>query len=415
MSEQKDENSKFNKWVLLILLLLIALLGFYIYNNYYYLSSDDLNTEEITKIENDEQGSSADKSAEKDQDSNLTVQDDGKTNDEIAKDEVNNDDIDNEKVETQGEKTNAHFDGKNQEDIDQKSKNKYDDEKELEDRLKEGQEGQDNRDENDEVNQTQKTAQENNEGIKSNEDLKTDYQNSEIRDSMIVRPEDLINDARDTNGFGRQIYLLLIGQDQESDVNKGKVQSDSIILANLKPEEKELNLIAILAHEKYQGKRILEYDRRQLMNLMEDFIGINPQYYFVINYEGFKEIVNLISGIEIVIEESFEVPDLNLYLKAGTNILSGQETLNYVRYHNPEEDQLSRIKRHQQVIEGFTDKIFQRNTLLDIPKVYKTVVESIKNVETNFDYELAIETYGFIKNNDDFDINYKVLELEEKN
>lgn len=411
MSENKEESKKFSKWILFILILLIALLGFYIYNNFYYLSSNDQFTEK--EISQQEEGEpSADNSTEENQNGNQTNQDNAKSTAEIEDNNEINGDNDNKIVESENDKTSLG--NSDQEGVEQDLAKKSDGE-ETERVL---QNGQNNEEKINEIDESEKTVRENNKSTeKSNiEDIKNNDQSSVVREGMIVRPKDLIDENRKKEtGFGRQIYLLLIGQDQESDVKEGKIQSDSIILANIEAERNELNLIAISSHEEYQGQRLLKYNRNQLMNLMGDFIGIEPQYYFVINYEGFKEIVNLIGGIEIEIEESFEVPDLGLYLKEGTNLLSGQEALNYVRYHNPEEKQFSRIRRQQQVIESFTDKIFQKNTLLDIPKLYGTVVESIRNVETNFDYELAVETYGFIRNSNDFDVNYKVLETDKNN
>ncbi len=212
--------------------------------------------------------------------------------------------------------------------------------------------------------------------------------------------------------FNREVNLLVIGQDSEENVDKNTVQSDSIMLVNLSPNDRRLNIIAVPSHKKYKDKNLKEYNKDQLMEIMADISGIKPNYYFVIDYEGFKNIVNLMSGIEIELDEEFKVPELGLYLKEGTNLLSGQEALNYARYYNHNKDELNRISRQKKVINGFSDKVFQKNSLLNIPKLYRTVMETVKNVETNLDYDLAIEAYTFINNSENFNIEYQIMELE---
>lgn len=212
--------------------------------------------------------------------------------------------------------------------------------------------------------------------------------------------------------FNKEVNLLVIGQDNEENGEKNSVQSDSIMLVNLNPNDKKLNIVTVPSHKKYKDKKLKEYNKDQLMKIMEDISGISPNYYFVIDYNGFKNIVNLMSGIEIELNEEFKVPELGLYLREGKNLLSGQEALNYARYYNHNKDELNRISRQKKVINGFADKVFQKNSLLNIPKLYRTVMETVKNVETNLDYDLAIEAYTFINNSEDFNIEYQIMELD---
>ena len=210
--------------------------------------------------------------------------------------------------------------------------------------------------------------------------------------------------------FTTEINMLIIGQDDKDSVEDGKIYSDSIMLANLRPEDTELDITVIPSNNVYNDKFLKEYDRQEITEILEEKLENKPNYYFVIDYEGFKNIVNLMSGIEVELNEEFKVPELGLYLSKGKNLLSGQEALNYARFYSPNEDELSRINRQQQVIQGFADKVFQKNTLLNIPKLYQTVMETVKSVETNLNYDLAIRAYRYINNANDFKINYNILE-----
>ncbi len=211
--------------------------------------------------------------------------------------------------------------------------------------------------------------------------------------------------------FNKEVSLLVIGQDNEESVDKGNVQSDSIMLVNLNPDNKKLNITAVPSHKEYEDKKLKEYNKEQLMEIIGSISDVQPNHYFVIDYKGFKNIVNLMSGIEIELEEDFKIPELGLYLKEGKNLLSGQEALNYARYYNNNKDELNRISRQKKIINGFSDKVFQKNSLLNIPKLYSTVMETVKNVETNLDYDLAIKAYNFINNSEDFNIEYQIIEF----
>ncbi|MFO7815561.1 MAG: LCP family protein [Halanaerobiales bacterium] len=211
--------------------------------------------------------------------------------------------------------------------------------------------------------------------------------------------------------FNEEVNLLVIGQDNEDSVEEGTTHSDSIMLINLKPGDQNIDIIAVPSQEKYKDRKLKEYNREQLMDIMSSISDVNPNYYFVIDYEGFKNIVNLMSGIEIELEEEFQIPELGLYLKEGNNLLSGQEALNYARYYDHNKDELNRVSRQRKIIEGFSDKIFQQNSLLNIPRLYRTVMETVKNVNTNLDYDLAIEAYNFISNSEDFNVEYEILDL----
>src|SRR6056297_107167 len=387
MSEDKEDSRNTNKWIIILTILILAFLGFYFYNQYGYLLLEP--KQESLEVSNNQQDidqtkENSNNSVDHEESEASINGDNNKTNGTSSNQDSQVTDSDLSKEETENGVMDLEDNNQNSEEkITEKSS-----------------------DEKTDVNQ------------KNNGDTNNVIEQNDQEDStQVTSTQDINNNEqiRDSNGnLAREIDLLIIGQDKKENVEEGKVQSDSIILANLKPNRKILSLTAVPSHKEYQGHKLQYYNKDQLMNIMYEITGINPDYYFVIDYEGFKNIVNLISGVEVNINKEFEVPELGLYLKEGNNLLSGQEALNYARYYDPNENELTRIKRQKQVMQGFANKIFQKNTLLDIPRLYKTIVQTIRNVKTNFDYDLAIESYNFIRNSSDFKINYDVLEIYDK-
>ncbi len=368
MNEDKGDSKKTkstSKWMIIIAVLLLAFLGFYFYNNFGTLFLE--NQQETMEVNENQ-------TSDREDESNETTQGENGQNDIT----------DEDKLEANGQDNQMSSNGNDQDMTDQA-----------------------NGDQDTKTDQYDEDITQQEQTNNADSSIESQTENGDRED---LKPDDQL---RDENGqFVKEIHLLMIGKDQKSNVQEGEVQSDSIIMANLKPESKELTITAVPSHKEFNGQKLQTYNKDQLMHIMNEITGISPEYYFVIDYEGFKNIVNLISGIEVTVQKDFEVPNLGLFLKEGNNLLSGQEALNYARYYDPDESELDRIARQRQVMEGFADKIFQRNTLLDIPKLYKTVIETIRNVQTNFDYGMAIEAYNFIRNSNDFKINYDVLEIE---
>jgi len=427
MDDKKEGSKNIKIWILLLILLFIALMGFYLYNNYGFLflkeqkEDSDMNTDqekneedidentpdENILIENeDKEGLQGDTKAEP------TVEDkSNQISQQVAEDQATQDgQLPGEDLATQN---NQEKDTKGivQEKVDdtKQQNNVQENDVNIEQEVSE-----EEVDKVSKVTDQQEKKKSDNENIKENEQesteqVKKDIHNGENKENLLDDKDNIIQE----DGFKKEIYLLLIGQDQESNVKEGKVQSDSIILANLISDQKKLVINAISSHDEYKGNRLLEFNKDQLLNIINDIIGIVPGYYFVIDYEGFQNIVNFIGGVEVKLEEDFTVPELGLFLKEGANLLSGQEALNYVRYYDPNENELTRINRQQQVTKSLVNKVFKRNTLLNIPTLYRTVLETIKSVQTNLDYKLAVEAYNFIRNSDDFDIEYEVLVIND--
>lgn len=424
MDDKKEGSKNIKIWIILLVLLLIAMMGFYLYNNYSYLFLQE--QKENADVKTNQEKNEQEDIDEETPDKNSLVEDEdeggsqGDTKEEpaveekstqksqqVAEDQATQDS--QSPVEDQTTKNNQEKDTEEivQEKVDDtKQQNVQESEVKIDQEISE----EEDVDKVSQLTDQQEEKKSDDEKIEeseqeSTEQVKKDIHNGENKENLLDDKDSITRE----NGFKREIYLLLIGQDQESNVKEGKVQSDSIILANLLPDQKTLVINAISSHEEYKGKRLLEFNKDQLLNIMNDIIGIVPEYYFVIDYEGFQNIVNFIGGVEVKLEEDFTVPELGLFLKKGANLLSGQEALNYVRYYDANENKLTRINRQEQVVKSLVNKVFQRNTLLDIPTLYRTVVETIKSVQTNLDYNLAVEAYNFIRNSDDFDIEYEVL------
>lgn len=207
-----------------------------------------------------------------------------------------------------------------------------------------------------------------------------------------------------------EVNILIVGLDDTESVEKGEIESDAILLASFRAEEEELKLTAIPSRQEVNEKKLQKTSLKELPESVSDLTGSEPEYYFAMGYEGFEKIVDNLNGVEIELEDDLEVPDLGLYLEEGKNLLSGKEALNYARWFDHTGDEVDRLGRQKQLISAMTDKVLDSNNLLDIPKLYSTLEETVDSVEANIDSSLISDMYEFIRNRDNITIEHEIYE-----
>ena len=147
-----------------------------------------------------------------------------------------------------------------------------------------------------------------------------------------------------------------------------------------------------------------KFDQEKAVNFakakVEEVLGIQIPYYTVVNFGGFKEIVDTLGGINVCLEEAFTdnaypIPGrenaLPVYTRyevvkfsAGCQTLSGDRALKFARSrHGTSNGDFDRARRQQQVIVGVKDKIFTLDFFLN-PKKVADLFSALKNaVRTN--------------------------------
>ena len=91
----------------------------------------------------------------------------------------------------------------------------------------------------------------------------------------------------------------------------------------------------------------------------EELTGVLVDHYVVVNFGGFKDMVDAIDGVPVCIPEDIVDPAHGIYIAAGDNrVLRDAEALNYVRarYALGDGSDISRIKRQQAFIASMVNK-----------------------------------------------------------
>lgn len=114
----------------------------------------------------------------------------------------------------------------------------------------------------------------------------------------------------------------------------------------------------------------------------EQLSGIRVDHFVVVDFNGFRDMVNAIDGVEICLPEDVNDPVGNIYLKAGTRKVKGQEALDYVRVrHNISSNgDIGRMKRQQEFIAAMANKVMSMGVLGRPDRLLKFLTAATKSL-----------------------------------
>ncbi|MBD3156454.1 hypothetical protein GF369_01365 [Candidatus Peregrinibacteria bacterium] len=132
---------------------------------------------------------------------------------------------------------------------------------------------------------------------------------------------------------------------------------------------------------------------------VEEITDIDIHYHVLINFSGFKEIVDSLDGVEVYVDEAIYDPYYPLdgtiqyqtfSLDTGLQHLDGETALKYVRSRKTTSD-FDRSKRQQKLLFAIKEKAMSKNILLNPGKIKDLYYSVNDNIETNFSIRHIIE------------------------
>ena len=108
------------------------------------------------------------------------------------------------------------------------------------------------------------------------------------------------------------------------------------------------------------------------MQTVEKLTGIYIDHFVVLDFNGFKDMVDAVHGVEVCLPKAVDDPEHNIQLDAGTQTLTGQDALNYVRerYTLSLTGDIGRMKRQQAFIASMVNKVMSAGTLSQPTRIY---------------------------------------------
>ncbi|RNL78279.1 LCP family protein [Nocardioides marmorisolisilvae] len=119
---------------------------------------------------------------------------------------------------------------------------------------------------------------------------------------------------------------------------------------------------------------------------VEQLTGVRIDHYVVVDFVGFKNMVNAIGGVTICVPKAVNDTVGNINLPAGTYKVTGQQALDYVRVRHdigaPTGD-IGRMKRQQSFISAMIKKAVSAGTLTNPVRLYNFLNAATKSLSTD--------------------------------
>ncbi|MFI5999279.1 LCP family protein [Streptomyces sp. NPDC051366] len=216
------------------------------------------------------------------------------------------------------------------------------------------------------------------------------------------RPTHLVGDAQN---------ILLIGSDSRSGEenarygqDRGTERSDTAILLHLPADRRSATAVSIPRDLMTQipaclteggirtTERLAQFNwafqwggAACTIRTVEKFTGIRIDHHMVVDFGGFKKMVDAVGGVEVCLKQPMNDPEAKLKLPAGLQTLHGEQALGFVRarYSLGDGSDTERMERQQQFLGSLVKKVQSNGVLLNPGRLYPLLDAATSSVTTD--------------------------------
>ncbi|MFD6533855.1 LCP family protein [Streptomyces sp. NPDC060184] len=239
---------------------------------------------------------------------------------------------------------------------------------------------------------------------------------AELRAYERERPTALVTDAQN---------ILLIGSDSRAGDNRkygrdngGAQRSDTVILLHLAADRKSATAVSVprdLMVEipschgsggKATGARTAQFNwafeiggTACTVRTVELMTKIRVDHHMVVDFSGFKDMVDAVDGVQICLREPIDDPAAHLKLPAGRHTLDGEQALGYVRARKSlgNGSDTERMNRQQQFLAALVNKVQSNGVLLNPARLYPVLDAATKSLTTDAGLDSLRDLYGLVR------------------
>lgn len=118
---------------------------------------------------------------------------------------------------------------------------------------------------------------------------------------------------------------------------------------------------------------------------VEKLTGIRIDHHVVVDFQGFKKMVDALDGVEVCLRKPVDDEDAKLKLPAGRVTLDGEQALGYVRARKSLGDgsDTDRMDRQQRFLGALVNKVQSNGVLLNPVKLYPVLDAATSSLTTD--------------------------------
>ncbi|MEU8842402.1 LCP family protein [Streptomyces roseus] len=216
---------------------------------------------------------------------------------------------------------------------------------------------------------------------------------------------------RPTHAVGGSQNILLIGSDSRSGKenagygrDRGTERSDTAILLHLSADRRSATAVSIprdlmtqipaclTANGSRGTERFAQFNWAYewggaacTIRTVEKLTGIRIDHHMVVDFGGFKRMVDAVGGVEVCLDQPMKDAEAKLKLPAGRQTLHGEQALGFVRarYSLGNGSDTERMERQQQFLGSLVKKVQSTGVLLNPGRLYPLLDAATSSVTTD--------------------------------
>ncbi len=213
-------------------------------------------------------------------------------------------------------------------------------------------------------------------------------------------------------GLGRPVNILVMGVDLEpGEVGFSRSsldgRSDTILVARLNPETESITVLSIPRDSRveipgYGMQKINSANvfggaplASQVVSRTLNYVPIDR--YVRISTEAFRELVDLVGGVEVNVPVRMEYTDhtqkLYIDLQPGLQTLNGEQAEGFARFRYDGLGDIGRAQRQQILLKALQNKMTNPMMLAKLPQLYQ-VMQKYVDTDLSFGEMMAMLQFG---------------------
>ncbi|NEZ58938.1 LytR family transcriptional regulator [Leptolyngbyaceae cyanobacterium CCMR0082] len=209
----------------------------------------------------------------------------------------------------------------------------------------------------------------------------------------------------------RPVTLLIMGLDEATDID-GAVptdlvgRTDTMLLARINPEAETINVMSIPRDTRVEipGYGIDKINQANVEGGAElaaqtvsyNFNEVEIDRYVRVSTAAFREIVDLIGGVEVFVPKRMQYEDktqgLVIDLEPGWQTLNGDEAEQFARFRQDNLGDIGRVQRQQILLKALRDRMINPKVITQLPQIVR-ILQS--HIDTNLSTEEILALAGF--------------------
>jgi LCP family protein required for cell wall assembly len=227
-----------------------------------------------------------------------------------------------------------------------------------------------------------------------------------------------------SNGFRynitRPVNILVMGIDRVPDVPADSSaaldgRSDTMLLVQVNPEDNSINVLSIprdtqveipgVGLTKINHANMLGGDSLAARVVSRNLNGVTIDRYVRVSTEAFRELVDLLGGVEVFVPHRMSYTDetqgLYIDLEQGWQTLDGDQAEQFARFRSDGNGDIGRVQRQQQLIRAMRDRITNPAVIPKIPQAIQ-LIQSYVDTNLSLEEMLSLANFGMNLEQDSF-------------